>query len=229
MSEVCFSVSCGVTLPPSGHKVLYMCCCSSSTATRRKRSAPSTLWMIIQPSRCPGPPLAPEPEETLLTETGSSSRTWCLCTSPLPLLLLPPLPPLHSPSLAKKELQRQQQQLQDFPPRCPPHHPPLPPHPLPSSRSWTFRWTMARTTFPRWTNSTSSNSRSKRRRRRRKSTTPSQDWMVSEYFYTVVLLRSGHFKLQTAGVKKLWHVVEIKVEVSQNGKLSSSKDQNQYF
>lgn len=68
-----------VSLPPSGQSstcllCVCVCCCSSSTATRRRRSAPSTLWMITRPSRSIPPPIAPDLEEVLWTETGSSSR-----------------------------------------------------------------------------------------------------------------------------------------------------------
>lgn len=142
-----------------------LCVCSSSWATRTKRSAPSTPWMTVRPSRCsPPPPPAPGPGETRWTETGSCWRTSSPSTSPL---LHPPPPPLHSQML----LVVVGQQLQVFPP---------PPLPL-SFRTWTFHWTTVRTTFPRWPSSRSSSSSSRKRRRSssRRSTVPCQDWMVS--------------------------------------------------
>lgn len=156
---------------------MCLCFCSVSTATRR-RSAPSTPWMIFQLSHSSPPTLAPDPEETHWTETGSFSRTWCLFTLP-PLPTLLPLPHPCSPSPATEG---QSQELQDSPPPPPP--PPQHHHLHLSYRSWTSRWTMAKTTFPRCPSSANSSSSRRRRQRKRHRRSPGarpcQAWTVRE-------------------------------------------------
>lgn len=144
-------------LPPSGRWVFVSC--SVNMATRRKRSAPLTPWMKIQLSRSSSPHLAPGPVEAHWAETDSFFMTWCLYILPL-LPPPPPQPPSPFPSIGG-----QSQRLQDYPVL----------HPPPFSHNLTYRWTMVRTTFPRWPILANS---SRSREMPRRCLMPCQAWTV---------------------------------------------------